>query len=160
MKESQAARYFLVSELRTIHPFIDSDCPDHSSIESKNSETIKDNVKINELDKKRHQKRKIPRIIQTTLSFRVKRLDPPRQLQLFLDSHEEQRILVHFMDEDKTMEFYVILPKENKFIKVVIKGLPRTKSQDIVTDLEELGYSVTSCNQLISKRTELDLPFS
>ncbi|GFS50443.1 hypothetical protein TNCV_2022471 [Trichonephila clavipes] len=34
------------------------DCPDHSSLESKNNETIKDNVKINELDKKTPQKRK------------------------------------------------------------------------------------------------------
>ncbi|GFW38143.1 hypothetical protein TNCV_602191 [Trichonephila clavipes] len=50
--------------------------------------------------------------------------------------------LVHFMDEDKTMEFNVIQPKENKPIKVVIKELPRcTKPQDIVTDLEELGYT-------------------
>ncbi|GFW79250.1 nucleic-acid-binding protein from transposon X-element [Trichonephila clavipes] len=58
------------------------------------------------------------------------------------------------------MELYVIQPKKNKHIKVVIKGLPHyTKSQDIVTDLEELGYTVTSCNQLISKRTKLELLF-
>ncbi|GFW91911.1 hypothetical protein TNCV_4080711 [Trichonephila clavipes] len=42
------------------------------------------------------------------------------------------------------MEFYVIQPKKNKQIKVVIKGLPHcTKPQDIVTDLEELGYTIT-----------------
>ncbi|GFS75969.1 hypothetical protein TNCV_4666081 [Trichonephila clavipes] len=82
MKESQAARDLLVSELRTIPPCVDPDCPDHSSLESKNNETIEDNVKINELDKKKTLKNgKILRIIRTTLSFRVKRLDPPRKLQ-------------------------------------------------------------------------------
>ncbi|GFW45525.1 nucleic-acid-binding protein from transposon X-element [Trichonephila clavipes] len=80
-------------------------------------------------------------------------------LRFLLDTHEEHRNLVHFMDEDKTMEFYVTQPKENKPIKVVIKGLPHcTKPQDIVTDLEGLGYTVTSCNQLISKKTKLELP--
>ncbi|GFX64779.1 hypothetical protein TNCV_4682541 [Trichonephila clavipes] len=70
--------------------------------------------------------------------------------------------LVHFMDEDKTMEFNVIQPKENKPIKVVIKELPRcTKPQDIVTDLEELGYTVTSCNHnLFPQELNLISPFS
>ncbi|GFX64778.1 hypothetical protein TNCV_4682531 [Trichonephila clavipes] len=58
MKESQAARDLLESELRSIPLCVDSDCPDHSSLESKNNETIKYNVKINELDKKNPQKRK------------------------------------------------------------------------------------------------------
>ncbi|GFW38142.1 hypothetical protein TNCV_602181 [Trichonephila clavipes] len=81
MKESQAARDLLESELRSIPPCADPDCPDHSSLESKNNETIKYNVKINELDKKPLKNGKIPRIIRTTLSFQIKRLDPPRQLQ-------------------------------------------------------------------------------
>ncbi|GFT85747.1 hypothetical protein TNCV_4026941 [Trichonephila clavipes] len=39
--------------------------------------------------------------------------------------------------------------KEIKPIKVVIKGLLGcTKPTDVQLDLEELGYTVTSCNQL------------
>ncbi|GFV09741.1 hypothetical protein TNCV_2597961 [Trichonephila clavipes] len=56
--------------------------------------------------------------------------------KLSLDSYEKQGNLVHFMDEDKTMEFNATQPKENK----PFKGLTRcTKPHDIVTDLEELG---------------------
>ncbi|GFV75403.1 uncharacterized protein TNCV_1482491 [Trichonephila clavipes] len=64
------------------------------------------------------------------------------------------------MDEDKKYQFYVIPPKEKKPIKIVIKGLPGcTKPEEIITDLEHQGYSDCSCNQLISKRTKLPLPF-
>ncbi|GFT23771.1 nucleic-acid-binding protein from transposon X-element [Trichonephila clavipes] len=64
------------------------------------------------------------------------------------------------MDEDRDIEFYVIKPKESKPIKVVVKGLPGfTKPNEIVSDLEDQGYTVTSANQLISKRTKLELPF-
>ncbi|GFW74217.1 hypothetical protein TNCV_2524211 [Trichonephila clavipes] len=59
---------------------VDPDCPDHSSLESKNNESIKDNVKINELDKKTLKNGRIP----TTLSFRVKRLDLGRAHASFL----------------------------------------------------------------------------
>ncbi|GFW09989.1 hypothetical protein TNCV_4207541 [Trichonephila clavipes] len=56
------------------------------------------------------------------------------------------------MDEDKEIEFYVVQPKENKPIKVVIKGLPGyTLPNEIISDLEDQGYTVTSCNQLILK---------
>ncbi|GFU09442.1 general transcription factor II-I repeat domain-containing protein 2 [Trichonephila clavipes] len=59
---------------------------------------------------------------------------------------------MHFLGENDDFEFYVIPPKEIKPIKIVIKGLPRcTKPSDIQLDLEELGYTVTSSNQLISK---------
>ncbi|GFW42477.1 hypothetical protein TNCV_4256721 [Trichonephila clavipes] len=44
-------------------------------------------------------------------------------------------------------------------IVVVIKAFPScTRSSDIQSDLEDLGYSVTSCNQLISKRNKNPLP--
>ncbi|GFV78099.1 hypothetical protein TNCV_3044791 [Trichonephila clavipes] len=39
---------------------------------------------------------------------------------------------------DKDIEFYVIQPKENKPIKVVVKGLPGcTKPNEIISDLED-----------------------
>ncbi|GFW56741.1 hypothetical protein TNCV_4068211 [Trichonephila clavipes] len=45
-------------------------------------------------------------------------------LKLNIDSHDDHRNLINFMDEDRDIEFYAIQPKENKPIKVVIKGLP------------------------------------
>ncbi|GFT14178.1 nucleic-acid-binding protein from transposon X-element [Trichonephila clavipes] len=64
------------------------------------------------------------------------------------------------MDEDKDFQFYVLPPKDKKPIKIVIKGLPGcTKPDEIISDLEDQGYSDCSCNQLISKRTKLPLPF-
>ncbi|GFV15992.1 nucleic-acid-binding protein from transposon X-element [Trichonephila clavipes] len=81
-------------------------------------------------------------------------------LKLSLNSHEDQRDLVNFMDEDKKFQFYVIPPKDKKPIKIVIKGLLGcTKPDEIITDLEHQSYSDCSCNQLISKRTKLPLPF-
>ncbi|GFV82535.1 uncharacterized protein TNCV_3983251 [Trichonephila clavipes] len=83
-----------------------------------------------------------------------------KYLKLNLDSHEEQKELVNFMDKDKDYQFYVLPPKDKKPIKVVIKGLPGcTKPDEIINDLEHQGYSDCSCNQLISKRTKLPLPF-
>ncbi|GFT80926.1 uncharacterized protein TNCV_1935241 [Trichonephila clavipes] len=83
-----------------------------------------------------------------------------KYLKLNLESHEEQKELVNFMDKDKDYQFYVLPPKDKKPIKVVIKGLPGcTKPDEIINDLEHQGYSDCSCNQLISKRTKLPLPF-
>ncbi|GFS90584.1 uncharacterized protein TNCV_4097791 [Trichonephila clavipes] len=79
-----------------------------------------------------------------------------KYLKLSLNSHEDQRDLVNFMDEDKKFQFYVITPKDKKPIKIVIKGLPGcTKPDEFINDLEHQGYSDCSCNQLISKRTKL-----
>ncbi|GFU16703.1 uncharacterized protein TNCV_3029501 [Trichonephila clavipes] len=43
-----------------------------------------------------------------------------KYLKLNLESHEEQRDLVNFMDQDKNFQFYVLPPKDKKPIKVVI----------------------------------------
>ncbi|GFW95247.1 uncharacterized protein TNCV_314491 [Trichonephila clavipes] len=83
-----------------------------------------------------------------------------KDLKLNLDSHDDHRDLVNFMDENKDFQFYVLPPKDKKPIKIVIKGLPGcTKPEEIINDLEHQGYSDCSCNQLISKRTKLPLPF-
>ncbi|GFU02613.1 nucleic-acid-binding protein from transposon X-element [Trichonephila clavipes] len=83
-----------------------------------------------------------------------------KYIKLNIECHDEHRNLTNIMDEDKDIEFYVIQPKENKPIKVVVKGLPGcTKPNEIISDLEDQGYTVTSCNQLIFKRTKLELPF-
>ncbi|GFT92302.1 nucleic-acid-binding protein from transposon X-element [Trichonephila clavipes] len=67
---------------------------------------------------------------------------------------------MNFLEKDKDFEFYTIPPKEIKPIKVVIKGLPGcTKPSDVQLDLEELGYTIISCNQLIPKVNKNPLPF-
>ncbi|GFW71763.1 hypothetical protein TNCV_219771 [Trichonephila clavipes] len=55
LKATEEERDFLESELRTMPPWTNSDCPDHSTLEPK----INDNFKINDNDKKKKtQKRK------------------------------------------------------------------------------------------------------
>ncbi|GFV88238.1 hypothetical protein TNCV_4542841 [Trichonephila clavipes] len=59
-KETMEARDLLVSELRTMPPCLNTNCPDHSILETKNSAPKKatENNKINDSDKKPSQKRK------------------------------------------------------------------------------------------------------
>ncbi|GFU60634.1 hypothetical protein TNCV_2753951 [Trichonephila clavipes] len=67
--------------------------------------------------------------------------------KLFPNNDDESRSLTHFLESDNQYEFYIIPPKENKPLKVVIKGLPRvTLPEEITLDLEELGFTVTNCN--------------
>ncbi|GFX27880.1 nucleic-acid-binding protein from transposon X-element [Trichonephila clavipes] len=81
-------------------------------------------------------------------------------IKLFPKTEEEKGNLAHFLELDKNYHFYVTQPKENKPLKVVLKGLPRvTLPEDIQIDLEALGCTISSCSQLISKRTKLELPF-
>ncbi|GFW88518.1 uncharacterized protein TNCV_3552871 [Trichonephila clavipes] len=90
----------------------------------------------------------------------VKSKSSGKHIKLNIDCHVEHKELVDFMDEDRDIEFYVIKPKESKPIKVVVRGLPGcTKPNEIISNLEDQGYTVTSANQLISKRTKLELPF-
>ncbi|GFU00277.1 uncharacterized protein TNCV_4258461 [Trichonephila clavipes] len=80
--------------------------------------------------------------------------------KLFPNNVNQSRSLTQFLESDKQYQFYIIPLIENKPLKVVIKGLPRvTLPEEITIDLEELGFTVTSCTQLISKRTKLELPF-
>ncbi|GFW14386.1 nucleic-acid-binding protein from transposon X-element [Trichonephila clavipes] len=90
----------------------------------------------------------------------VKSKSSGKHIKLNTDCHIEHQEIIDFMDEDRDIEFYVFKPKETKPIKVVVKGLPGcTKPNEIVSDLEDQGCTVTSANQLISKRTKLELPF-
>ncbi|GFW84050.1 hypothetical protein TNCV_1662171 [Trichonephila clavipes] len=80
-------------------------------------------------------------------------------IKLFPKTEEEKRSLTHFLELDEEYQFYVTQPKENKPLKVVLKGLPRVSlPEDIQIDLEALGYTIISCSQLISKRKKLELP--
>ncbi|GFU74851.1 uncharacterized protein TNCV_4961791 [Trichonephila clavipes] len=80
--------------------------------------------------------------------------------KLYPNNIDQSRSLSHFLESDKQFQFYTVPIIENKPLKVVIKGLPRvTLPEEITIDLEELGFTVTSCTQMISKRTKLELPF-
>ncbi|GFY54437.1 uncharacterized protein TNIN_236761 [Trichonephila inaurata madagascariensis] len=232
LQETIEARDKLVSELRTLPPCLDVNCPDHTTLKPKNN----DNLNVNEIEmispnstKKSSLKRKNSKgssdgfvfpsksarpitptpvldPIATSNSFENLEQDaeidqekspeipvpkPPtpvflkikdnyrdqlnkiiknfpdvkfkssgNYIKLNLECHEQYRKLTDFMDEDREIEFFVIKPKDEKPIKVVIKGLPGcTKTDEIVSDLEDLGYSVTSVSQLISRKTKLSLPF-
>ncbi|GFT88414.1 uncharacterized protein TNCV_1294371 [Trichonephila clavipes] len=80
--------------------------------------------------------------------------------KLYPSNIDQSRSLSHFLESDNQFQFYTVPIIENKPLKVVIKGLPRvTLTEEITIDLEELGFTVTSCTQMISKRTKLELPF-
>ncbi|GFV41460.1 nucleic-acid-binding protein from transposon X-element [Trichonephila clavipes] len=71
-----------------------------------------------------------------------------------IEEHELENLL-----EKLKYEFYSITPKAQRPIKVVIKGFPRnTKTSDIHSDLEDLGFTVNRVTQLIGKITNQALP--
>ncbi|GFV10971.1 nucleic-acid-binding protein from transposon X-element [Trichonephila clavipes] len=81
-------------------------------------------------------------------------------IKLFSKDVEEKHNLTKFLESDKDFEFFFIKPKLDKPIKVVIKGLPiYTKTQEILSDLEEEGFTVEKVSQLISKKHRGPLPF-
>ncbi|GFX95842.1 uncharacterized protein TNCV_2084221 [Trichonephila clavipes] len=60
LKLTMAARETLVNELRTMPPCLVFNCPDHTTLETKNSvpKSLTENSIINDIDKKPSQKRK------------------------------------------------------------------------------------------------------
>ncbi|GFU80953.1 nucleic-acid-binding protein from transposon X-element [Trichonephila clavipes] len=80
-------------------------------------------------------------------------------VKMFSNDHEERRSLIQFLKTDIDFEFYVIDVKKDKPIKAVIKGLPNSsKTDDITSDLADVGFKIESCTQLTSKRTKKPLP--
>ncbi|GFY41866.1 uncharacterized protein TNIN_133841 [Trichonephila inaurata madagascariensis] len=84
LRETKQARAKLVSELRTI-PCLDNNCPGHSTLGLKTNELLNDTemIKSNNNDKKKPRREKIAKITRMTLSFQVKPLAQPPQLQYF-----------------------------------------------------------------------------
>ncbi|GFS59353.1 hypothetical protein TNIN_262461 [Trichonephila inaurata madagascariensis] len=77
-------------------------------------------------------------------------------IKLCVSNDDEQWVLFHALVEGSDFEYPVIKPKP---IKTFIKSLlVFSKVEDIQNDLEEIGYTVTSCIQLISKKTGSPLP--
>ncbi|GFX34258.1 uncharacterized protein TNCV_3226081 [Trichonephila clavipes] len=76
-------------------------------------------------------------------------------IRLLANDDIEYHELTQMLEADKDFEFYVIEPKINKPIKIVIKGLPIfTKTEDIITDLDDLGLFPENVIQLISKKNQ------
>ncbi|GFT57639.1 hypothetical protein TNCV_3608041 [Trichonephila clavipes] len=81
-------------------------------------------------------------------------------VKMFSNDHEERRSLIQFLKTDIDFEFYVIDVKKDKPIKAVIKDLPNSsKTDDITSDLADVGFKIESCTQLTSQRTKKPLPF-
>ncbi|GFT51096.1 hypothetical protein TNCV_4490681 [Trichonephila clavipes] len=75
-------------------------------------------------------------------------------LKLYTDSAEERRMAVQHLKLLK-FQFYTIKSKEERPIKVVIKGLPRnTNQEEIKQDLEILGFTPDRVNQLIGRKNK------
>ncbi|GFT61454.1 uncharacterized protein TNCV_138691 [Trichonephila clavipes] len=81
LKLTMDAREKLVSELRTMPPCLVFNCPDHTTLETKNSvpKSLTENPISNEIDKIPSQKRKNIKNNSVTLSFPVKPLALPLQ---------------------------------------------------------------------------------
>ncbi|GFY53328.1 hypothetical protein TNIN_222291 [Trichonephila inaurata madagascariensis] len=72
LRETTEAKSKLVSELRTMPPCLDLNCPDHTTLTPK--------TKVNDIDKSSHIRGKI-KVTQMTLSCPVKQPDRSPQLQ-------------------------------------------------------------------------------
>ncbi|GFW94077.1 nucleic-acid-binding protein from transposon X-element [Trichonephila clavipes] len=167
----------LVSELKTLPPCTRDDCKEHKIppiVEDSNdvehplptnenviSETITPptkppypvmlKIKDNFRDQMKLIINKFPNLRNRIVSDVVK---------MFSNDHEERRSLIQFLKTDIDFEFYVIDVKKDKPIKAVIKGLPNSsKTDDITSDLADVGFKIESCTQLTSKRTKKPLPF-
>ncbi|GFT22425.1 uncharacterized protein TNCV_3273961 [Trichonephila clavipes] len=78
-------------------------------------------------------------------------------LKLYTNNHEEYHSLKETIKQ-LHYQFYVITAKNDRPIKVVIKGLPKsTHVDEIKSDLEEQGFE-QAVVQLIGKKTKKPLP--
>ncbi|GFT98839.1 hypothetical protein NPIL_213511 [Nephila pilipes] len=61
-------------------------------------------------------------------------------IKLYVDTSEQYRSLTKYLRQTETAEYYVIKPKQERPIRVCLKGLPRdTDMEDIQEDLIELA---------------------
>ncbi|GFS82415.1 transposon Ty3-I Gag-Pol polyprotein [Trichonephila clavipes] len=79
-------------------------------------------------------------------------------LKLYTNNHEEYHSLKE-TTKQLHYQFYVITAKNDRPIKVVIKGLPKsTHVDEIKSDLEEQGFEPERVVQLIGRKTKNPLP--
>ncbi|GFY29324.1 RNA-directed DNA polymerase from mobile element jockey [Trichonephila clavipes] len=79
-------------------------------------------------------------------------------LKLYTNNHEEYHSLQETIKQ-LHYQFYVIKPKNDRPIKVVIKGLPKSPHVDeIKSDFEEQGFEPERVVQLIGRKTKKPHP--
>ncbi|GFW67012.1 putative RNA-directed DNA polymerase from transposon X-element [Trichonephila clavipes] len=79
-------------------------------------------------------------------------------IKLYSNTAEQNRAVKHTM-KSLGYKFYVITPKNERPIKIVIKGFPKTADpENIKTDLEAEGFEPDKVTQLIGRRTKQKLP--
>ncbi|GFW76925.1 nucleic-acid-binding protein from transposon X-element [Trichonephila clavipes] len=79
-------------------------------------------------------------------------------MKLYSNTTEQNRIVRQTLIE-LGYKFYVITPKNERPIKVVIKGYPKTADPNhIKSDLEKEGFLPERVTQLIGRRTKQKLP--
>ncbi|GFX59460.1 nucleic-acid-binding protein from transposon X-element [Trichonephila clavipes] len=79
-------------------------------------------------------------------------------IKLYSNTAEQNRAVKHTM-KSLGYRFYVITPKNERPIKIVIKGFPKTADpENIKADLEEEGFQPDKVTQLVGRRTKQKLP--
>ncbi|GFU88145.1 nucleic-acid-binding protein from transposon X-element [Trichonephila clavipes] len=79
-------------------------------------------------------------------------------IKLYSNTAEQNRAVKHTM-KSLGYRFYVITPKNERPIEIVIKGFPKTADlENIKTDLEAEGFEPDKVTQLIGRRTKQKLP--
>ncbi|GFV68373.1 nucleic-acid-binding protein from transposon X-element [Trichonephila clavipes] len=79
-------------------------------------------------------------------------------IKLYTNTSIEYHKLLNLLDQHR-YQYHVITPKDERPIKVVIKGLPgNTDINDIKSDLIDQGFTETKVSQLIGRITKQKLP--
>ncbi|GFX62240.1 hypothetical protein TNCV_3306141 [Trichonephila clavipes] len=79
-------------------------------------------------------------------------------IKLYTNTSIEYHKLLNLLDQHR-YQYHVITPKDERPIKVVIKGLPgNTDINDITSDLIDQGFTETKVSQLIGRITKQKLP--
>ncbi|GFV58589.1 nucleic-acid-binding protein from transposon X-element [Trichonephila clavipes] len=79
-------------------------------------------------------------------------------IKLYSNTDEQNTAVKHTL-KSLGYRFYVITPKNERPIKIVIKGFPKTADpENIKTDLEAEGFEPDKVTQLIGRRTKQKLP--
>ncbi|GFT88385.1 nucleic-acid-binding protein from transposon X-element [Trichonephila clavipes] len=79
-------------------------------------------------------------------------------IKLYSNTEEQNRAVKHTM-KSLGYRFYTITPKNERPIKIVIKGFPKTADPETIkADLEAEGFEPDKVTQLIGRRTKQKLP--
>ncbi|GFT20255.1 nucleic-acid-binding protein from transposon X-element [Trichonephila clavipes] len=96
--------------------------------------------------------------IITTAFLNIRNKLSGELIKLYTNNSIDYHKLLNLLDQHK-FQYHVITPKDERSIKVVIKGLPSdTDINDIKTDLAEQGFTNTKVSQLIGRITKQTLP--